>query len=71
MDFYLLNFILNKFCPYLAILGLLIITIGDSAPLCYLILPFIVFIDRHSFKTGYSVAYCKINNIDLNNPPNK
>jgi len=63
---YLLNYCLNKFCPYIAILIIMIFTIGGTAPLIYAILPFIMWIDRHSFKAGYSVAYCECNGIDLN-----
>ena len=31
----------------------------------YATIAFIFFIDKFSFKTGYSVAYCEKNNIDL------
>jgi len=35
----------------------------------YVILGFIFFIDKFSFKTGYSVAYCESKGLDLDNPP--
>jgi hypothetical protein len=40
-------------------------TIGWNAPLAYLIIPFIMYIDRHSFKAGYAVAFCECKGIDL------
>ena len=64
-NMYLLNYCLNKFCPYIAIFIIMAFTIGWSAPLVYFIIPFIMYIDRHSFKAGYAVAYCECNNIDI------
>ena len=66
---YLLNFCLNKFCPYIAIVIIMSCTVGWTAPLAYLVIPFIMYIDRHSYRSGYSVAYCECNGIDLDNPP--
>lgn len=60
-----INFCLNKFCPYIAIFSVLFILLGFNEPLVYIILPFIMYIDRFSFKAGYSVAYCESNGIDL------
>ena len=65
MNTYMLNYILNKFCPYIAILAVLFILLEFSQPLVYIIIPFIMYIDRFSFKAGYSVAYCESNGIDL------
>lgn len=62
---YILNYCLNKFCPYIAIFVIMAFTIGWSAPLAYLIIPFIMYIDRHSFKAGYAVAFCECKGIDL------
>ncbi len=67
MNTYIINFILNKVCPYLCIFVILFTTVGLSNPLCYFIIPFIIFIDKYSFKAGYSVAYCEVKKIDLNN----
>ena len=66
---YLLNFCLNKFCPYIAIIAIMIFTVGWEYPFAYLIIPFIMFIDRHSYRSGYAVAYCECKGIDLDNPP--
>jgi hypothetical protein len=60
-----INFCLNKFCPYIAIFSVLFIVLGFSEPLVYLIIPFIMYIDRFSFKSGYSIAYCESNGINL------
>ncbi len=35
----------------------------------YVVLGFVFFIDKFSFKTGYSVAYCESKGLDLDNPP--
>jgi len=64
-NMYLLNYCLNKFCPYIAIAIIMAFTIGWSAPFAYAIIPFIMYIDRHSFKAGYAVAYCECKGIDL------
>lgn len=65
MNTYFLNYCLNKFCPYFIIVSVLYISLGFSQPLIYIILPFVMYIDRFSFKAGYSVAYCDSNNINL------
>ena len=65
MNTYLINYCLNKFCPYLAIFLVLFLSIGFSKPLVYLVIPFIMYIDRFSFRAGYSIAYCDKRNIDL------
>jgi len=62
---YLINYSLNKFCPYFMI-ALLMFYKSNFSPwkACFcLCLSF--FIDKFSFKAGYSVAYCEANNIDL------
>ena len=55
----IVNYLLNKFCPF--ILGALLIfshfEFDDWR--AYVIIAMMVYIDRFSFKTGYSVAYCE------------
>ena len=65
MNTYYLNYCLNKFCPYIVIFTVLYVLLGFTQPLVYIILPFVMYIDRFSFKAGYSVAYCESKGIDL------
>lgn len=67
MNTQMLNYMLNKFCPYIAIFAVLFILLEFSQPLVYIIIPFVMYIDRFSFRAGYSVAYCESNGIDLKN----
>jgi hypothetical protein len=61
----IINYALNKFIPYIC-LFLFIFSQMDYATIYpYVTIGFIVFVDKFSFKTGYSVAYCEKNNIDL------
>lgn len=61
-----INFCLNKFCPYFVVFFVLYFLLEFSEPLVYIIIPFIMYIDRFSFKSGYSIAYCENKGIDLN-----
>jgi hypothetical protein len=61
-----INFCLNKFCPYFIIFFVLYFLLEFSEPLIYIIIPFIMYIDRFSFKAGYSIAYCESKGIELN-----
>lgn len=65
MQTYFINYILNKFCPYFIIIMVLYLVLGFTKPLVYIIIPFIIFIDRFSFKAGYSMAYCRREGYDL------
>lgn len=65
----ILNYCLNKFIPYAVISFLVFWQMDYSTIYPYIVVGFIFFIDKFSFKTGYSVAYCEANNIDLDNPP--
>jgi hypothetical protein len=65
MSSYVVNYVCNKFCPYIVILFSLFYN-SDIQPFnAIIILAACFFIDKFSFKTGYSVAYCEENNIDL------
>ena len=58
-----INYTLNKFCPFL-IIGFLVFskfTFETWEP--YAIMVLLLFVDRFSFKTGYSVAFCEKNNL--------
>lgn len=61
----LFNYILNKFCPYVAIVLAMSTCLPFNSWQLYVISFMIIFIDRFSFKCGYSLAYCHSNNIDL------
>lgn len=62
---YIVNYALNKFCPYLVI-GLLLFLNTETDPIrAIIILASCIFVDKFSFNTGYSVAYCKSNGIKL------
>jgi energy-coupling factor transporter transmembrane protein EcfT len=59
----ILDYCLNKFCPLLIILALLFLNFnyGDWIP--YVIFGLIIYVERFSFKVGYSVGFCEKNNI--------
>ena len=62
---YLINYSLNKFSPYLIMAFLLFYDSGFSVWRSIVCLGLCFFIDKFSFKAGYSVAYCEAHNIDL------
>lgn len=66
IDSNFVNFCLNKFCPYLIVFLLLFCNSGldfwKGAVICIACL----FVDRFSFRAGYSLAYCESHKIDLN-----
>ena len=62
---HIINYSLNKFLPYVFLLFLVFSQMDYATLYPYLTIGFIFFIDKFSFKTGYSVAYCEKNNIDL------
>lgn len=64
-----INYCANKFIPYILVGVLLFSCMGATAWEPYIILGFICFIDRFSWKTGYAVAYCEENGIDPLEPP--
>lgn len=65
MNTYLLNYALNKFCPYIIIGFLLFYNSGLDIYRAAGIILACFFVDKFAFKTGYSVAYCEKNNINL------
>lgn len=64
-----INYCLNKFCPYVIILGILFLNSNLEIWKGIVAIGFCLFIDRFSFKAGYSVAYCEARGIDLSNQP--
>ena len=67
---HVINYCLNKFCPYVIILGTLFLNSNLEIWKGLLVFAFCLFIDKFSFKAGYSVAYCESRGIDLGNQPN-
>lgn len=65
MKTYVINYTLNKFCPYVILLLALFWNSGMNPLNACIALGACFFIDKFSFKTGYSVAYCESNNINL------
>ena len=63
------NYCLNKFLPYLGVGFVLFWHLSYETWAPYVVLAFVFFIDKFSFKTGYSVAYCEKNGIDIDYPP--
>tara|TARA_R110002167_G_scaffold10563_3_gene48133 strand:+ start:47 stop:286 length:240 start_codon:yes stop_codon:yes gene_type:complete len=54
-----LNYTLNKFLPFIFIGTLLFLNMSFETWEPYAIMGFVWFIDRFSFKVGYSVAICE------------
>ena len=61
------NYCLNKFCPFLIIGFLVFSNFGFLTWEPYAITGLVVFIERFSFKVGYSVAFCEKRGIDPSN----
>ena len=60
----ILNYCLNRFCPFLVLAFLLFSNFLLTQWELYAILASIIFIDRFQFKVGYSVGYCEAKGID-------
>ena len=60
------DYCLNKFCPFLIIAFLLFSKFELTTWEPYVIIGLILFIERFSFKVGYSVAYCEKRGINTN-----
>ena len=60
------NYGLQKLCPLLISIWLLFTKFDLTNWEPYVIIAMILFIDRFSFKVGYSVAYCESRGIDPN-----
>jgi len=63
----IINYSLNKFCPYLLLLFALFWNSNIHPVNAIIVVGCCFFIDKFSFKTGYSVAYCEANNINIDN----
>ena len=67
MKIHVINFAMNKFCPFILIAFLMFYESSFSfwrACVCFCLT---LFISHFHFKTGYAVAYCEQNNITLDN----
>ena len=64
---HIINYVCNKFCPYIIFFIALFANSGIEPINALVAVAACFFIDKFSFKTGYSVAYCEANNIDLEN----
>ena len=62
---HVINYICNKFCPYVILFIALFLNSGIKPVNALVVIAAYFLIDKFSFKTGYSVAYCEANNIDL------
>lgn len=61
----IINYSLNKFCPYIIIAFLLFYN-SELDPLrAVIVLAACLFVDKFAFRAGYSYAYCKKHNISL------
>lgn len=61
----IINYSLNKFCPYIVIAFLLFYN-SELDPLrAVIVLSACLFVDKFAFRAGYSYAYCKKHNISL------
>lgn len=58
-----LDYCLNKFCPFLILGALLFLNFEVTNWVPYAILATVIFIERFSFKVGYSVGFCEKNNL--------
>tara|TARA_Y100000361_G_C11159602_1_gene346303 strand:+ start:1966 stop:2175 length:210 start_codon:yes stop_codon:yes gene_type:complete len=65
MKTHVINYVCNKFFPWIILLFALFWNSGVNPLNAVLVLGCCFFIDKFSFKTGYSVAYCEANNINL------
>ena len=59
----ILDYCLNKFLPFAVISSLLFLSFDIDNWIPYAILALTIFIDRFSFKVGYSVGFCEKNNL--------
>jgi hypothetical protein len=66
----IINYSLNKFCPWIIVGFLLFGTLGFFRWEPYVIMGLIFFIDKFSHKVGYSVAYCEKHNLFDNHKEN-
>jgi hypothetical protein len=62
----IINYCLNKFCPFIIVAFLVFSKFNLTTWEPYVIMGMVLFIERFSFKVGYSVAYCERRGIDVN-----
>ena len=62
----IINYCLNKFCPLITVAFLVFSKFELTMWEPYVIMGMVLFIERFSFKVGYSVAYCERRGIDTN-----
>tara|TARA_B100002019_G_scaffold12262_1_gene9903 strand:+ start:2473 stop:2691 length:219 start_codon:yes stop_codon:yes gene_type:complete len=55
----MLNYSLNKFLPVILVAFILFYKIGFETWEPYVIMGFVFFIDKFSYRVGYSVALCE------------
>tara|TARA_Y100000589_G_C26821875_1_gene494210 strand:+ start:253 stop:453 length:201 start_codon:yes stop_codon:yes gene_type:complete len=60
-----LNYILNKFCPYIAAAVLLFFHFDAASFEPYVILAAMIFVDKFNYKVGYAVGFCESKGINL------
>ena len=60
------NYVLQKFSPLVIAIWLIFTKFNLTNWEPYVIIAMILFIERFSFKVGYSVAYCESRGIDPN-----
>lgn len=65
MKAHIINFTLNKFCPFILIAFLMFYETDFSLWRALVCFGLTCFIGHFHFKTGYAVAYCEHNNIPL------
>jgi len=65
LNYSMINYYLNKFCPYLIIFFLLFYNSGLDLWKGGVIFLACCFADKFSFRAGYSLAYCQAKGIDL------
>jgi hypothetical protein len=66
LNYNMLNYCLNKFCPYLIIFLLLFWNSALNPWKGAVIFLACLFADKFSFRAGFSLAYCEAKGIDLN-----
>ena len=60
------DYCFNKFCPFIMVIFLIFSKFELTMWEPYAIIGLILFIERFSFKVGYSVAFCEKKGIDIN-----
>lgn len=69
MENSVINYCLNKFCPYIIVVAMLFLNSDLELWRGIVALLFCFYIDKFAFKAGYSVAYCEARGISLEDTP--